>query len=258
MKSRIIYVLFVFLLSISITSCSSSKNNLNPNNSSGVSDNNISDTSIPTSSSSPSSEVKTENTKADISSDNQLVIEAYKAVLLNNAEFFSIDNKKKVSLNDFLTDKEIYGAIFKATHFTVLDMDDDKVPEVVLELTVDNNPEFYEVFHYINGTVYGYNIVYRGLEGLKTDGTFLYSNGAADNGYGKLNFQSNACETDSLGYMESSQNNDGITISYFINNEPVTKESYDSFIKEQDGKEDVVWSEFSQRNVETELSVDPY
>ncbi|SFH26910.1 hypothetical protein SAMN05660649_04497 [Desulfotomaculum arcticum] len=257
MKSRIMRVLLVFLLSTSITACSSSKNNLNLNNSSSASGNKITDTSIPTSSSSPSSDSKSENTKTKMPSNNNSVLEAYKAVLLNNAEFFSIDNKKKLSLNDFLTNKEIYGAIFKVTHFTVLDMDGDKVPEVVLELTVGNNPEFYEVLHYMNGAVYGYNIVYRGLEGLKTDGTFQYSNGAADNGYGKLKFQSNAYETDILGYMKSSQNNDSITISYYINNKPVTKESFNSFIKEQDGKKDVVWYEFSQKNIETELSVNP-
>ena len=268
MKLRIIRVLLVFLLSTSITACSSSKNNFNLNNSSSassnkisdtsnVSDNKISDTSIPTTSSAPSSDSKSENTKPQMPSNNNSVLEAYKAVLQNNAEFFSIDSKKKLSLNDFLTNKEIYGAIFKVTHFTVLDMDGDKVPEVVLELTVGNNPEFYEVLHYMNGVVYGYNIVYRGLQGLKTDGTFCYSSGAADNGCGKLKFQSNAYEIDILGYMKSSQNNDGITISYFINDKPVTKESFNSFIKVQDEKKDVVWHEFSQKNIETELSVNP-
>ncbi|WP_353095616.1 hypothetical protein [Tissierella praeacuta] len=244
MKSRIMYILLVFLLSTSITACSGSKSDLNLNNSSSVNNSKDTDTS-------PSLDSKSEDTKTT----NNSVLEAYKAVLLNNAEFFSVDNKKKLSLNDFLTNKEIYGTILKVTHFTVLDMDGDDVPEVILELAVDNNPEFYEVLHYMDDTVYGYNIVYRGLEGLKTDGTFQYSNGAADNGYGKLKFQSNAYETDILGYMESSQNNDDITISYFINNKSATKESYNSSIKEQDEKEDVVWYEFSQKNMEAELSV---
>lgn len=248
MKSRIMYILLVFLLSTSITACSSNKNNLNLNNSSSVSNSKITDTS-------PSSDSKSENIKTTKPFNNNSVLEAYKAVLLNNAEFFSIDNNKKLSLNDFLTNKEIYGTIFKVTHFTVLDMDGDEVPEVVLELAADNNPEFYEVLHYMDDTVCGYNIVYRGLEGLKADGTFQYSNGAADNGYGKLKFQSNAYETDILGCMKSSQNDDDITISYFINNKSVTKESYNSFIEEQDEKKDVVWHEFFQKNVETELSV---
>lgn len=259
MKSRIMRVFLVLLLSASISACSSSKDNLNQNNnsnsSSSVSGSEISDTSISTSSSSSSSDEKIENANTNMPSDNNSVLEAFKAVLLNNAEFFSIDNKKKIFLDDFLTNKEIYGAIFEVTHFAVLDMDGDKVPEVVLELTVDNNPEFYEILHYMDGTVYGYNIVYKGLEGLKTDGTFHYSNGAADDGYGRLKFQSDTYETDILGHMESSQNNDSISISYFINNKPVIEESYNSFIKEQDEKKDVIWYDFSQKNVEKEISV---
>ena len=112
----------------------------------------------------------------------------------NKAEFFSTDNKKNVYLNDFLTNKEIYGTVFKVTHFTVLDMDGDKIPEVVLELTVGNYVEFYEVLHYMNDKVNGYIQVLRGFENLKTDGTVRYSNSAFNNGYRKLSFETNACE----------------------------------------------------------------
>ena len=68
-------------------------------------------------------------------------------------------------------------------HFTVLDIDGDKIPEVVLELSIGNNPQDFEVLHYMNGAVYGYNIAYRGLMELKTDETFRYSNGASDTGW---------------------------------------------------------------------------
>ena len=211
MKSKIISVLLVSLLTISTTACSSNK--------------------------------------------SYLILEAYKAVLQNKVNFFSTDTNKNVYLKNFLTNKEIYGATFKITHFTVLDMDGDKIPEVVLELSVgNNNPMCFEVLHYMNGKVYGYNIVYRGLEELKTDGTFGYSSGASDNGRGKLRFESNAYETDILGYSKSSQNNDNITISYFINNKPIAEESFNSFMKEERGKKDVVWYEFSQKNIEIELS----
>lgn len=256
MKTKIVSVLLVFLLSISITGCLGSKNRLNLSNSSSTSSNKTSGTSVPTSPSSTSLDSKSENTKTQILSNNS-VLEAYKAVLQNKAEFLSTDSKKNLYLNDFLTNKEIYGTIFKVTHFTVLDMDGDKVPEVVLELSVGDEPEFYEVLHYMNGVVYGYLIVYRGLEELKADGTFRFSSGAADNGWGKLRFESNAFKTDILGYSKSSQGDTNLTISYFINNKPVTKESFDSFTNEQSGKKDAVWYEFSQKNIETELSANP-
>lgn len=254
MKIKIINVIIVVLLSISVAGCSIVQKGLYLNNNSSAGSNKISDTSVPTSPSSAALDSNDENTKPQMLSDNS-VLDAYKAVLQNKTEFFSTDNKKKIYLNDFLTNEEIYGTVFKVTHFTVLDMDGDKVPEVVLELSVGNQPEFYEVLHYMNDTVYGYLIVYRGLEGLKADGTFSYSSGAADNGFGKLKFESDAYKVDILGYSKSNQSDTNLIISYFINNKPVTKESYDSFMNEQLGKKDAVWYDFSQKNIETELSI---
>lgn len=219
MKTKIINMMLIFLLSISMMGCSDNKN------------------PVPTNPSSSDS-----------------VLEAYKAVLQNKAEFFSTDSQKNLYLEDFLTNKEIYGTTFKVTHFSVLDMDGDKVPEVILELSVGDEPQFYEVLHDINGTVHGYLMVYRGLEELKEDGTFHFSNGAADNGWGKLKFQSKAAETDLLGYSQSSQNNGNLTIAYIIHNKEATKEAFDAFDKEQAGKKAVVWYEFSQQNVEAQLA----
>ena len=253
MKPKIMCLLLVFLLSISITACSNNKSRLNLDNSSDASSNKSSDTTVPTN---PSSvPINSSSDSKDKNNKNYSVLEAYKAVLQNKINFFSTDNKKNVYLNDFLTNEEIYGTIFKVTHFTVVDMDGDKIPEIVLELTPGDYPQFYEVLHYMNGTVYGYIMVLRGLERIKADGTFAYSSGASDNGYGKLRFESNTCKTDILGYSQSSASNDNITISYFVNDKAITKESYDSFIKEQDGKKDVDWYEFSQENIEKELSV---
>ncbi len=194
------------------------------------------------------------DTPASPSSANNPVLAAYNAVLQNKAEFFSTDNKKSLILNDFLANKEVYETVFDVTRFTVLDMDGDKVPEVALELSVGGNPQFYEVLHYMNDTVYGYLIVYRGLTGLKADGTFLFSDGAADSGVGKLKFDSSAYTTDKLGYSQSSQDGTGLTIAYFINNQSAAKEAFDSFINEQSGKRDGDWYEFSQTNIEFEFS----
>ena len=254
MKSRMMCVILALLLSASMTACSGSENNLDPNSSNNGGGDNISATSSPSPAASPDGNSET---AAPQTPSNESSLNPYQAVLLNNAEFFSTDNKKEVLVNDFLTNKELYGTIFKASRFAVLDMDGDEATEVVLELTVQDNPEFYEILHMVDGKVYGYNIVYRGLERLKADGTFSYSNGAADNGYGNLKFQSDAYETEILAYMQSNQSNDGMTISYFIENEAVTEEAYQSYMKKQDEKEDVVWYELSQTNVETELAVTP-
>ncbi|WP_157261819.1 hypothetical protein [Paenibacillus sp. A3] len=251
MKPKIMCLLLVFLLSISITACSNDKSSLNFNNSRNSSSDPTSSSSIPINN---PSESKIENIKTQMPSEdnkNYSVLEAYTAVLQNKVNFSSTDNKKKVYLNDFLTNEEIYGTTFKVTRFAIIDLDGDKIPEVVLELTPGKYPEFYEVLHYMEGSVYGYIQVYRGFQDLKSDGTFRYSNGVSNNGYGKLSFESNAYKTDILGYQNTSS--DGTT-TFFIKNKPVTEEAYNSFTKEEDGKKDVVWHEFSDKNIETELS----
>jgi hypothetical protein len=245
MKSRIIIVLFILLLSILITACSSNKSSSNiPANNLDV--NNITITATPTSIPTLSPIVTT--------NEKYLAMEAYKAILQNEGDFFSSDDNNNILLSDFL--KEYFPSQqLKLTHFTIIDMDDDKIPEVVLELSVDDNPTCYEILHYSNEQVYGYNFVYRGLEQLKTDGTFWASSGAADNECDKLKFNSSAYESITLAYSESKQDSNGMTISYYVNGQPVTKEAFDSFVQKQDAKDDVVWYELSQSNIEKDLSL---
>jgi len=185
-------------------------------------------------------------------------IEAYKKVLQNKVDFYSTENREKVYLNDFLTNNAIYGATFEINHFAVLDMDGDKIPEVVLGLTVDEDPSYVEVLHYMNNEVYGYFFGRNQLCDLKADGTFRWlSGGVMYNGYGKLKFQNKSCEVDDLAYLHSKYNDESyttLTTSYYINNKLVNKELYQSFIKEEAAKKDVKWYEFSQENIETELS----
>jgi hypothetical protein len=177
---------------------------------------------------------------------------AYKKVLLNKVSFFSVSDKKYVYLNKLYTPS-------KVLNFTVLDMDGDKIPEVIVQLSYGNDypyPDFVEVLHYRNGTVQGFTYPLRGLMGLKKDGTFSVSNGALDNGYSKLRYTSSTYKYVDLGYIKSGQDKKGnTTISYFINNKPVSEASYSSFSKNQNGKKDAVWYNITQHNIEKQLSI---
>lgn len=182
--------------------------------------------------------------------EQNLAIESYKKVLQNQAGFFSglagCSEKKKKYLHEFLADEAGPGYTFKITQFTVLDMDEDKIPEVVLNLKIGNDDADYrEVLHYYNGQVYGYLFGIRSLNTLKIDGTFLGSDGAASTYYSKLQFLEDSCEFETLGYSQAG--------AHFINNELVTDESFDAFITEQHGKKDAIWYDFSQKNIETVL-----
>ncbi len=184
-------------------------------------------------------------------------VDAYKAVLTDKSAFFSTDDKKDINLNELLSSK-FPGTALTVTRFTVLDLDGDKVPEVVLELSADNDPLCFEVLKYMdkNNTVVGYNFVYRALLQLKTDGSFHFSSGAADVGYGKLSFTSEASEINTLGYTESSFKDGVLSISYFVDQKPVSEEAFKAFSKEQDEKADVVWHEFTPQSIEAELAAD--
>jgi hypothetical protein len=178
--------------------------------------------------------------------------EAFKAVLLNKADFISTDaTKKDVRLEEFLTNEDMFGATFKVTHFTVVDMDSDGKPEVVLELTpsLSEHPQFYEVLRYMEGDVYGYIQVYRGLLDLKADGTFGFSGGVSHFGYGKLKFDSSASQMEIVAEYTALEN----AVAFTINNKSVAEEAFRSFSKEQDEKKDVVWHELSEENMNTML-----
>ncbi len=177
-------------------------------------------------------------------------LDAYKAVLENKANFYSTENEKSVLLNDFLENKEIIVKTFAIWGFTILDMDGDGIPEIVLDL---GPPGLYEVLHYYEGDVYGYMFSNRQLGNLKTDGIFRWSSSAFHNGYGRLKFESAECITDRIGYVNSMYNDGNPTIEYCIDNQFVTEEEYDSFCEIQDAKTDAIWYDFSQKSIHAEL-----
>ena len=190
-----------------------------------------------------------ETTAASLSSASA----AYLAVLENKAEFTSLENNRQLYLNDFLTNKELYGTAFDIMQFAVLDLDGNGTTEVVLELTVGGDPQFFEILYEENGEIFGSLISYRGLQALKADGTFYYSNGAADYGWSRMTLSPEGPETASYGYSESDQSGSTPVISCFIEDKPVTQQELDAFMDEQAAKTDAAWTAFSAENAEAAL-----
>ncbi|MFT3983179.1 MAG: hypothetical protein QM697_04700 [Lachnospiraceae bacterium] len=225
-----IYILFLLsLFSISLNACSTKKT--------------VPDTAdIVT----PVNEEKTLTSAAD----------AYKAVLQNETGFISTEDNREAFLSDFLSRNSEFEGTYQITRFAVLDMDADHTPEVILELSLNDSPEQYEILRCSDGTVYGHNFVYRDIEMLKADGTYTYANGAADVGVTKiLSFHAGSVETETLGYTQSDFSGDEIKISYFVHNAAVTKETFDSFYDEQNEKKDVQWYEFSPENIDAQVRI---
>jgi len=79
------------------------------------------------------------------------VIRSLKHMLLycrTSLSTIGTDNQQKVYLHDFLADNGVYEIGLQVKSFTLLHMDGDDMPEVILELSVGISPEFHEVFHY--------------------------------------------------------------------------------------------------------------
>jgi len=221
MKRVLLAILLVFLVSVSMTGCAIDATVLLNRNK--------------------------EDTRAE---PDPNVMRSYREVLLNETEFFSTDSSKSLLLQDFLENREIYDKVFRVTRFAVLDMNGDKVPEVVLELSSGDSPYFFEVLHYYYGTVYGYLFSYRDMQQLKEDGVFFYSGGAGNTGIGKLKFEGINLKTEILGYSELGEGETEQDAVYIIEGERVNRKAFDAYLHEQTEKKDAYWYQFSEENIE--------
>jgi len=196
------------------------------------------------------------STTAAASTADASPLAAYRAVLENKTEFYSTDTKKSLLLNDFLANNGVYETPLDLYSFSVLDMNGDGAPEVVLELTVNGDPQFFEVLHTIGDKVYGYLIVFRGLESLKADGKFMYSGGYADYGWAEMTLTADGQTMSRLGFCESSTSEDlsTITESYYIDGAMVDKDAFDAYMEEQTAKADTVWFDCTAENYAAKLA----
>mgnify|MGYP000023240895 FL=1 len=184
---------------------------------------------------------------------------AYQSVLQNKAQFFSTDAKKDLNitqLNQAVSDDS--SVKVDVTKFAIVDLENDSMPEVVLWLAENSNDYFgFEVLRYQDGVVYGYTLPYRSFMDLKEDGTFSFSSGAADYGFGTVKFTEKGYTIDKISYSESSYDSDNNQIiSYYVNNENATEEDFLSAINKQSEKAGVTWYDFTDDNIQTHLSDD--
>lgn len=182
---------------------------------------------------------------------------AYLSVLQNKSKFYSSDTKEELDITQLnqavSSDSSVTAEVKK---FAVVDLDKDNVPEVILSLAVNNDDYFgFEVLRYQDGVVNGYTLWYRSFMELKDDGTFSYSGGAADHGFGTIMFTKDGYTINEITYSESgigTGNNE--TVSYFVNRESASQEDFLSAVRKQDEKPGVIWYDFTDDNIETLLS----
>lgn len=130
--------------------------------------------------------------------------------------------------------------------FAIADVDQDTNDEIVLAMTVGDDEYYgYLVLKSADSTVWGYEIYYRSMLSLKTDGTFSFSSGAADNGFGYLNPEGDLIYLVKLAESVS----DDESVSYFLNGKKVSESLYRDAITMQDQKPDAIWYDLTDENM---------
>lgn len=177
----------------------------------------------------------------------------YKSILLGKSNFICTDLANK-SLNiseigQAVTDDD--SVTVSATKFAIIDIDGDGEDETVLWLQINGISDYgFEILHYQNGEIYGYTLPYSAFMNLKTDGTFLFSGGAADFGIGKIIFSETGYSVSGQAYSQSGyDSNNELTVQYFVNDESCSADEFDNAINSQEQKTDVKWYDLSDDNI---------
>lgn len=129
--------------------------------------------------------------------------ERYKAILLGDGEFVNIDimdHNRKLTLENIgeaVTDDDSIKV--EATQFAIVDLDGNGDNEIVLWLQINGVSDYgFEVLYYHDEEVYGFTLTYRQFLELKTDGTFLVSEGAANTSVCKLRLSAGGYEMEEI------------------------------------------------------------
>lgn len=167
-----------------------------------------------------------------------VIAEALRKVLYGNATFYNVESGE-YSYADALPFSD--GVPVKVYRFTQLDLDGDAVPEMVLWL--QRGDDIYEgsiVLHYQNGWVHGYPMSYRSLNmlDLKADGTYGWSSGASNWGWGAMDFRTG--KTKNISWVEGE--------TYYVDGQSATREAFDRAYDQREAQPDVTWYSLSDVN----------
>lgn len=122
-----------------------------------------------------------ENPPTETELTNQEAISALSKVLTSSELFCFVDDGQPTYTENVNSIRQICDTEFPGpltpVRFTVVDLDQDGVTEVIVELT--NNVDGWDlVLHYYNGTVYGYGFGYRAMQSIYANGVVFGSSGA--------------------------------------------------------------------------------
>lgn len=133
----------------------------------------------------------------------------------------------------------------KITAVTRLDIDHDTIPEMILRLTIDGEPNHvigHEILRFQDSNVYGYALFHREFNHLKSDGSFSFSDGASNWGFATIAFTGDGLTIHKIIYCETSNH----PTTYIVDGQETTEEMFWEECEIQDGKADAEWEDFTR------------
>lgn len=160
-------------------------------------------------------------------------------VLDNKDLLYDVDTNEEMYISKFLDNREL-----TMSKYSIVDLNGDSSPEVVGWLSRGANDYWgFLVLHYENDMVYAYELAYRAFNELKSDGTFSFSSSVSDHGIGKIEFLSGTYKVNKIAYSETEYGTQ--KVSYYVDNNSVSKKDFESYISKQSEKRDVEWDEIT-------------
>ena len=176
-------------------------------------------------------------------------IDALRAVLDEEAAFRMATSWDWYTLDRL--DAALFGGISDdicPESFSVIDLDQDGAPEVVVLSNNHIHSEPILILRYQDGVVYGYEEYGRTFDGLKEDGTFSYSSSASTGGTGRVKFEKDAWMEEAALWITQPifTQEEG---SFYHNGQRITGWEYDRLTAQQDAKPDALWYDFTPDNI---------
>lgn len=184
------------------------------------------------------------------SSGSGEIPEEYRKVL-NNTETFDLQGNemfgytKDMLLSEFLKEYSKYSrGDFK---IAIVDIDWDGKNEVILAYpTKEIFEDWYLVFDAKNEKISGYGFWPRAMQEVKSDGTFSFTSGAMDNGFGYAKFdlleQNDELNHSVIELVQSVSTQDGV--DFYIEGKQVSEKQYNKEMKKFEKKSSAVWYDY--------------
>lgn len=166
------------------------------------------------------------------------------SILSGQESFWHVGAREYMSLSQ--VSRIFDGQAVSFPYYAIADVDQDGNNELILLQNVSGNEYYgYLVLKIADSVVYGHELVYRAMLSLKADGTFSFSSGAADNGFGYMRLSANGS---ALHEIAASESNDG-GIDYDLEGQPVSQAVYEAAVGLQEQKPDAVWYALTPENL---------